>query len=58
MVWYNIDKNSSINAGVFNLLNQKYFLWADVRGVSANSASLDAYSQAGRNFSVSYRYQF
>jgi hemoglobin/transferrin/lactoferrin receptor protein len=56
--WYNISRNATINIGIFNLLDKKYFLWSDVRGLDALTPGLDAYSQAGRNASVSFRYQF
>lgn len=38
-----------LRAGVFNLTDAKYWWWSDVRGVSAASAVLDAYTQPGRN---------
>ena len=58
MGWYNFNKNASVNVGVFNLFDEKYFQWADVRTVAANSSIIEAYSQPGRNFSASFRYQF
>jgi hemoglobin/transferrin/lactoferrin receptor protein len=56
--WYQISKQTSLNFGVFNLFDRKYFQWADVRDVAANTSSLDAYSQPGRNFSISIKHQF
>jgi hemoglobin/transferrin/lactoferrin receptor protein len=56
--WYQISKQTSLNFGVFNLFDRKYFQWADVRDVAANSATLDAYSQPGRNFAISIKHQF
>ncbi|MDW5442562.1 TonB-dependent hemoglobin/transferrin/lactoferrin family receptor [Polaromonas sp. SM01] len=56
--WYQIDKRTSLNFGLFNLFDRKYFQWADVRDVASNVSSLDAYSQPGRNFSVSIKHQF
>ena len=57
--WYHFGKRTSIHAGVFNLFNRKHFQWADVRDVIAsNTIAVDAYSQPGRNFSVSLRQQF
>lgn len=44
---------ATINAGVFNLTDRKYWDWADVPGVPASSAVLDRYTRPGRNFGVS-----
>lgn len=55
---YQIAPNAQINAGFFNVFDRKYFLWADTRSISSSSATLDAFSQAGRNFAVSLNYQF
>ena len=43
------------SAGVFNLLDRKYWLWSDVRGVTNPGATIDRYTQPGRNFSVLLR---
>lgn len=56
--YYQINKNLSLNGGVFNLFDRKYFLWADVRNQTPTYAQIDAYSQPGRNASVSLKYQF
>lgn len=42
-----------INAAVHNLTNRKYWRWGDVRGLSANLPTIDAYSQPGRTYSLS-----
>lgn len=55
---YQIAPNAHINAGLFNLFDRKYFLWADTRSISSSSTTLDAFSQAGRNFAVSLNYKF
>lgn len=44
---------ATINAGVFNLADRKYWDWADVPGVAADSAVLDRYTRPGRNVGVS-----
>jgi hemoglobin/transferrin/lactoferrin receptor protein len=46
-------KWATVRAGLFNVFDKKYFWWSDVRGLGAASATLDAYSQPGRNVSVS-----
>ncbi|MBA4343997.1 MAG: TonB-dependent hemoglobin/transferrin/lactoferrin family receptor [Methylibium sp.] len=56
--WYEISRQWSLNAAMNNVADVKYTLWADARGVAPTSATLDAYSQPGRNVSVSLRYQF
>lgn len=45
-------------AGVFNLTDETYAYWNDVRGLSSTAASRDAYTQPGRNLSVSLTYDF
>lgn len=44
---------ATVNAGVFNLADRKYWDWADVPGVAADSAVLDRYTRPGRNVGVS-----
>ncbi len=48
----------TLRAGIFNLLDKKYAWWSDVRGLAATSTVTDAYTQPGRNASVSLSYRF
>ncbi|MFY7838169.1 MAG: TonB-dependent hemoglobin/transferrin/lactoferrin family receptor [Novosphingobium sp.] len=48
----------TLRAGVFNLLDEKYAWWSDVRGLASTSAITDAFTQPGRNASVSLSYRF
>ncbi|MEI9926922.1 MAG: TonB-dependent hemoglobin/transferrin/lactoferrin family receptor [Sphingomonas sp.] len=48
----------TLRAGVFNLLDRKYAWWSDVRGLAASSTVTDAYTQPGRNASVSLTVRF
>jgi hemoglobin/transferrin/lactoferrin receptor protein len=48
----------TLRAGIFNILDQKYAWWSDVRGLAATSTVTDAYTQPGRNASVSLSYRF
>jgi hemoglobin/transferrin/lactoferrin receptor protein len=48
----------TLRAGIFNILDAKYAWWSDVRGLSATSTVTDAYTQPGRNASVSLSYSF
>lgn len=56
--YYNINQHWNVNVGVFNVFDRKYFLWSDVRNLTPNSAQIDAFSQPGRNATVSVKYQF
>jgi len=48
----------TLRAGVYNLTDKKYWVYEDVRGLDADKAGLDRYSQSGRNLSVSANYAF
>lgn len=48
----------TLRAGVFNILDETYAAWSDVRGLFASSTVTDAYTQPGRNASVSLSYRF
>lgn len=48
----------TLRAGVFNILDKKYAWWSDVRGLAATSLVTDAYTQPGRNASVSLSFRF
>ncbi|MES2450346.1 MAG: TonB-dependent hemoglobin/transferrin/lactoferrin family receptor [Pseudomonadota bacterium] len=48
----------TIRAGIFNIFDRKYAWWSDVRGLAASSAVTDAYTQPGRNASVSLTARF
>lgn len=51
--YWNISDNVTLRGGVFNVFDEKYAWWSDIAGLSSASAVLDAYTQPGRNFSVS-----
>jgi hemoglobin/transferrin/lactoferrin receptor protein len=53
-----VTNDVTLRGGVFNLTDRKYWLWQDIRGLAANSAVRDAYTQPGRNGSVSISYRF
>ena len=52
--YWDINKNLRLAAGVFNLFDKKYWLWSNVgqTGLTANSPSLDRYTQPGINVAV------
>jgi hemoglobin/transferrin/lactoferrin receptor protein len=47
---WRIRRDLRLNAGVYNLTDRKYWLWADLQGLTTASATsqLDAYTQPGR----------
>lgn len=51
--WWALNDRVTARAGLFNVLDEKYSWWSDVRGVAASSAVKDAYTQPGRNFGLS-----
>jgi len=56
--FFKVIDGLTLRAGIFNILDKKYAWWSDVRGLSATSAVTDAYTQPGRNASVSLSYRF
>ncbi len=56
--YWNVTSQVAIRAGIFNLTDQTYYWWSDVRGLSATSTVIPGYSQPGRNASVSVAYRF
>jgi hemoglobin/transferrin/lactoferrin receptor protein len=51
--YWNVTDNVTARVGVFNVFNETYSWWSDVRGVSNTSAVVDAYTQPGRNVGLS-----
>lgn len=56
--YWNITDAAALRVGVFNITDEKYWWWGDVRGNSTSSLVLDAYTQPGRNISASLSYRF
>ena len=56
--YWNVTDAVAVRAGVFNITDETYWNWSDVRGLSETSPALNAYSQPGRNVSVSLTYRF
>ena len=48
-VYWNVTDRVTARVGVFNVLDETYGWWSDIRGVSNTSAVRDAYTQPGRN---------
>jgi hemoglobin/transferrin/lactoferrin receptor protein len=51
--YWNVFDAVTLRAGIFNIFDEKYWWWSDVRGVSSTAVSRDAYTSPGRNFRVS-----
>lgn len=61
--FWNVTEKATLRAGVFNVFDEKYAWWSDVRGLSrpavdARPATLDAFTQPGRNFGVSVNLRY
>lgn len=51
--YWNVTDRVTARAGAFNVLDEKYGWWSDIRGLANASTVLDAYTQPGRNFGLS-----
>jgi hemoglobin/transferrin/lactoferrin receptor protein len=57
--FYAVTDRLKLRAGLFNLTNETYTLWSDVRGLRVASANIaDAFTRPGRNVSLSASYRF
>lgn len=57
--WYQPAKSTQVSVGLYNLFDKKYVRWADVRDLAASSAAtVDAYTQPGRNLSINVIHNF
>ncbi len=56
--YWNLTDSIALRAGIFNVNDETYWWWGDVRGLAASSATRDAYTQPGRNTSVSLTYRY
>jgi hemoglobin/transferrin/lactoferrin receptor protein len=56
--YWNVTDAATLRVGVFNATDETYWWWSDARGLSNTSATRDAYTQPGRNFSASISYRF
>ena len=58
-MWRDADDRYNLVVGVSNLTDEKYWLWSDVRGLTnLPAASIDRYTQPGRNYGVNARWTF
>jgi hemoglobin/transferrin/lactoferrin receptor protein len=56
--YWNITEMVALRAGAFNLTDEKYWWWSDVRGLASNAVALDAFTQPGRNYSASLTFRY
>jgi len=57
--YWNVSEAATLRVGVFNVFDETYAWWGDVRGLASTSAAVsDGYTQPGRNASVSLVYRF
>jgi hemoglobin/transferrin/lactoferrin receptor protein len=56
--YYNFSPDTTVNIGLFNIFNTKYYQASDVRGVAANSSILDLYTQPGFSIAASLGIRF
>lgn len=53
-----LARHATLQAGVFNVLDEKYWLWSDVRSVLNPGATIDRYTQPGRNYALQVKLDF
>ncbi|MCF8504114.1 MAG: TonB-dependent hemoglobin/transferrin/lactoferrin family receptor [Caulobacter sp.] len=56
--YWRLTDAAMLRVGAFNLTDETYWWWSDVRGLSSASTVRDAWTQPGRNVSVSISYRF
>lgn len=56
--YWNLTNAATFRVGVFNVFDETYWWWSDVRGLAETSPVRDAWTQPGRNVSVSISYRF
>lgn len=56
--YYNFSKNASLNVGLFNIFNAEYFVWSDVRGLTADDPNLKRFAPPGFNAVVNFVLRF
>ena len=56
--YWRLTDAAMLRVGAFNLTDETYWWWSDVRGLSSASTVRDAWTQPGRNASVSISYRF
>ena len=55
---YDFNDSVTVNAGIFNVTNTRYFLTSDVSGLAANAPQRDLYAQPGRYAAINMIVRF
>jgi hemoglobin/transferrin/lactoferrin receptor protein len=59
LLFVNVNDALKLRSGLFNITNEKYILWQDVRGLPVTNVEIaGAFTRPGRNFSISANYRF
>ncbi|WP_140322144.1 TonB-dependent receptor, partial [Vibrio parahaemolyticus] len=53
--YYKPIKDLTLRAGLFNVTDEEYYNWNDVRDLQTENKDL---TQAGRNWSITAKYEF
>ncbi|MFZ5670220.1 MAG: TonB-dependent hemoglobin/transferrin/lactoferrin family receptor [Pseudomonadota bacterium] len=56
--YWRVTDAAALRLGIFNVTDETYWWWSDVRGLSSASTVRDAWTQPGRNLSASIVYRF
>lgn len=56
--YWQVTTELRLAAGAYNLFDEKYWLWDQIRQLSDSSTNLDRYTRPGRNYGLSLRYSF
>ncbi len=55
---FRLGEHLRLNAGLYNVADEKYWDWADVRGRRATDVAIDRYTRPGRSVSASLKVEF
>ena len=56
-VGFNVSKNLNTSLGAFNIFDNKYYHWSDIRQ-SSDDSNHERYAQAGRHLKAGFNYKF
>lgn len=57
-LFWNVSNQFRLNVGAFNIADETYWQWNQVRGRQANDPIIDRYSSPGRTLSVDLQYRW
>ena len=55
--YYKPHEDVTLNVGIFNAFDKQYWVWDDVRNLTHTYEGLNRYTQPGRNYSVSVKWE-